>query len=378
MKTKTVFRNLDSHGQHRAPEVISEEVPLIEKHLKRFNEDLPRLEVTVSQTKGKTRIEASLRLQLPTGLIVAREHGFEVEPVLRKAFADLRKRLERHLERLRHEPEYKRPARRKRLGALLPPARDAVEADRRKLYFDLIEDHLDTVYNRVRRELTYLEANGDVPEGRLSTSALVDAAILRGLETFEQRGEFSVDDWLTRIALETIRTAAKAARRSVPDEAASLDQPPEEPAQEPTESDQEMFEFYQPDDNPVLEDLLADGTGTDPEQAAIEHETQLIVHRAIARLPDRWRQVVSLVDLDGLTVERAAQVLECDPQEVTSTLKKAHAFLAEVLADHDRADKSDQALKSLASDLPIPQPVDDRARIAAALIVAKEAADLTH
>ena len=90
-------------------------------------------------------------------------------------------------------------------GAPLPPARDAAEAERRQLFFDLIEDHLDTVYDTVRRELTYLECSGSVPEGYLSVRDLVDATILKGLERFEQRPtEFSIGDWLLKLAFETI------------------------------------------------------------------------------------------------------------------------------------------------------------------------------
>ncbi|OWJ75049.1 HPF/RaiA family ribosome-associated protein, partial [Haematobacter missouriensis] len=235
------FRNLDRHGQQRAPEVIEEEVRQLEPHLARFREDLVRLEVVASQTRGKKRIKVSLRLQLPSGVIAAREEGFEIEPALRKAFADLRHQVDRHVARLKHEPEYKRPARRRRIGAPLPPARDAAEAERRQLFFDLIEDHLDTVYDTVRRELTYLECSGSVPEGYLSVRDLVDATILKGLESFEQRPtEFSIGDWLLKLAFESIEAEARAARRAVPEDAASIDAKPETPAEEPTEADQAM------------------------------------------------------------------------------------------------------------------------------------------
>ncbi|MBB4799957.1 ribosome-associated translation inhibitor RaiA [Brevundimonas bullata] len=266
MEVIRAFRNLDRHGQQCAPEVIEEEVRQLEPHLVRFREDLVRLEVVATQTSGKTRIEVSLRLQLPSGVIAAQEEGFKIEPVLRKAFADLRQRVDRHVARLKHEPEYKRPARRRRIGAPLPSARDAAEADRRQLFFDLIEDHLDTVYDTVRRELTYLECSGSVPAGYLSVGDIVDATILNGLNRFERRPtEFSVRDWLTQLAFETVEAEAQAARRAVPEDAASIYVAPEAPAGEPTESDEEMFEFYQPDDVLLLEELVADDGGTDPE-----------------------------------------------------------------------------------------------------------------
>jgi DNA-directed RNA polymerase specialized sigma24 family protein/ribosome-associated translation inhibitor RaiA len=267
MKIRTALRNLDKHGQQRAPEVIAEEGRQLENHLKRFRSELVRLEVVASQTKGKTRIQVRLRLQLPSSVIAAQEEGFEIEPTLRKAFADLRHRVDRHVARLKHESEFKRPARRRRIGAPLPPARDAAEAGRRQLFFGLIEDHLDTVYDAVRRELTYFECSGSVPQGYLSVRDLVDATILKGLERFERRPmRFSVGDWLTQLAFETIGEEARAARRVVPENAASLDAAPEQPAQDPTETDQELFEFHQPDEVLRLEDLVGDGTATDPDR----------------------------------------------------------------------------------------------------------------
>ena len=55
MKVIRAFRNLDRHGQQRAPEVIEEEVRQLEPHLVRFRENLVRLEVVASQTRGKLR-----------------------------------------------------------------------------------------------------------------------------------------------------------------------------------------------------------------------------------------------------------------------------------------------------------------------------------
>ncbi|PPB81486.1 RNA polymerase sigma factor (sigma-70 family) [Albidovulum inexpectatum] len=371
MKTITAFRNLDSHGELRAPEVIAEEIRQIEPRLERFRPELVRLEATVTQTRGKKRIHASLRLQLPSGVIAAQEEGFEVEPVLRKAFADLRKRLERHLAHLRHEPEFKRPARRARLGELLPPARDAAEAQRRALYFDLIEEHLDAVYDAVRRELTYLEASGRVPAGRLTVRGLVDAVILNGLETFEDRPtEFSVGDWLMKIAHRTILEEARAARRAVPEDAEPLEEAPREPAQDPTESDQEMFEFYQPDDALLLEELIADPESEDPETTLVEHETSVQLHRAMADMPALWRKVVERLDIEGDTPQQVAAFLDIEEDEVKRIADAAHDFLRQRLSEADLPEDrcTVEAIRvTLAATIRVPQPIEDRDRIQKAL-----------
>ena len=365
------FRNLDRHGQQRAPEVIEEEVRQLEPHLARFREDLVRLEVVASQTRGKKRIKVSLRLQLPSGVIAAREEGFEIEPVLRKAFADLRHQVDRHVARLKHEPEYKRPARRRRIGAPLPPARDAAEADRRQLFFDLIEDHLDTVYDTVRRELTYLECSGSVPAGYLSVGDIVDATILKGLARFEDRpSEFSVGDWLKRLAFETIEEESRAPRRAVPEDAASIEAEPEAPAEDPTEADQAMFEFYQPDEVLMLEDLIADDGGTDPETEVDRHDIAMALHRAIADLAPVERRVLYRMYLEDATIAETAHLLGLTEAEVLKIAENAAETLRGTLVEAGligEASGRAPVEKEIARTQCLPQPVEDRRRVAAAL-----------
>ena len=379
MKVAQAFRNLDRHGQHRAPEVIEEEVRQLAPHLKRFSEDLVRLQVVASQAKGKRRIHASLRLQLPSGVIAAQEEGFEVEPVLRKAFADLRHRVDRHVARLKHESEWKRPARRRRIGALLPPARDAAEADRWATYFDLIVDHLDRVYDAVRRELTYLEAGGSLRPGWLTIRDLVDATVLKGLDRFEGRPtEFSVGEWLTRLAHETVEEEARAARRAEPEDAASLEAEPEKTAEDPTEADQELFEFHQPDEVLLLEDLIADDSGTDPESEAERHEAARALHRAMAHLPALWRRVLDLVCLGDATTAEAAAALRLTEAELAEIAQAATAFLRAKLIEAGVASETVEIAnlqQEIARTAHLPQPILERQRIAVAMY--REAAVLS-
>jgi RNA polymerase sigma factor (sigma-70 family) len=273
--------------------------------------------------------------------------------------------------RLKHEPEYKRPARRRRIGAPLPPARDAAEAERRQLFFDLIEDHLDTVYDTVRRELTYLECSGSVPQGYLAVRDIVDAAILNGLDRFERRPtEFSVRDWLTQLAFETIEAEAAAARRAVPEDAASIDAKPETPAEEPTESDEEMFEFYQPDDVLLLEELIADDDGTDPETEANRHEIGMALHRAIADLSPAERRVLYRLHLDDATVAETADLLGLSEAEVKEIAEKAGETLRAKLVEAgliSEATELARVEREIAHATRLPQPIDDRRRLAAAL-----------
>lgn len=365
MKIQTAFRNLDRHGRQRAPKVIAKEVRQLESHLKRCRPELVRLEISVSQTAGKCSIHASLHLQLPSGVIAAHEDGFEIEPVLRKSFADLRRRVDRKVALLKDEPQSKRAARRARIGALLPPARDKAEAERRALFFDLIEDHLDAVYDTVRRELPYMEASGSVREGRLHVGDLVDATILKGLERFERRpAEFAVGAWLTRLAFETIDAAARDASRALPDSAASLESEPDAPAQDPTEADQQMFEFYQPDDVLRLEDLVADGSANDPEVEATRHEVALALHRVIAALPALWRRVLLRLDLENDTAEKISLTLGIPKDDVRGITQSVRAHVREKMQEFGYPADTAVTFRELSR---IPQPLQDRDRIESVL-----------
>jgi DNA-directed RNA polymerase specialized sigma24 family protein len=212
---------------------------------------------------------------------------------LRKAFADLRHRVDRHVARLKHESEFKRPARRRRIGAPLPPARDAAEAGRRQLFFGLIEDHLDTVYDAVRRELTYFECSGSVPQGYLSVRDLVDATILKGLERFERRPmRFSVGDWLTQLAFETI------GEEPAPPAGLCRKTPPRSMPR-PNSRHRIRLRLIRSCSNFTSLTKCcgwriwsATARRPIPRSALDRHETALCLHRALSALPALWRQVL--------------------------------------------------------------------------------------
>lgn len=76
--------------------------------------------------------------------------------------------------------------------------------------------------------------------------------------------------------------------------------------------------------------LLADWSDT-PEAALLVEETRALVRRLIAGLPDRYRVVVLLRDLEGLSNEDAAEILGESVASVKSRLHRARMALREQL-----------------------------------------------
>jgi RNA polymerase sigma-70 factor (ECF subfamily) len=76
--------------------------------------------------------------------------------------------------------------------------------------------------------------------------------------------------------------------------------------------------------------LEESGLWNDPHTANVEEDTHAL-RRAILALPDRYREVVVLCDLEEKTQEEAAAVIECSVGTVKSRLHRARALLARKL-----------------------------------------------
>jgi len=71
---------------------------------------------------------------------------------------------------------------------------------------------------------------------------------------------------------------------------------------------------------------LPDG-GSSPGETAYVHESRTVLAAAVARLPDHLRAVVELCDIEGLTYEKAAEVLGIRKGTVSSRLLRAREKL---------------------------------------------------
>lgn len=82
----------------------------------------------------------------------------------------------------------------------------------------------------------------------------------------------------------------------------------------------------------------------DPERAALLGATRKLAEQAHARLPERQREVLALRELEGLSYEEIAEVMELKPNAVAQLISRARIKLAELV----RGD----ALESVASVSP--------------------------
>jgi len=75
-----------------------------------------------------------------------------------------------------------------------------------------------------------------------------------------------------------------------------------------------------------VEDLAAS-----PFEQLAAHEIQIAVHNALVQVPDVFRSAVILRDLEGLSYEEVAEVLECSVGTVKSRILRGRRALKEIL-----------------------------------------------
>jgi RNA polymerase sigma-70 factor, ECF subfamily len=138
------------------------------------------------------------------------------------------------------------------------------------------------------------------------------AKALAAIHTFE--GRSSLTTWLTRIAINEALAARRAQeRRRRHLEAEGV----------------QVLETYR--------EQLANGSqAPNPEAEAAREQLRSILERAIADLPENFRTVFVLHEIEGVSVEEAAQALEIPTGTVKTRLMRARRKLQQALAPEVR------------------------------------------
>jgi len=169
-----------------------------------------------------------------------------------------------------------------------------VRAGERELFELLMRRHNQRVYRVVRAVLRDEDEAEDVMQ-----QAYVNA--FTHLHQFEGRSRFST--WLTRIALNEAFLRRKSIRRST-----ALTQPPAEFSEETREP---------------VEGLAS--PHPDPEHRAYAQELHRVLEQAVDALPETYRVVFMLRDVEGLSTSETAESLGIAVDAVRTRLHRARA-----------------------------------------------------
>ena len=139
---------------------------------------------------------------------------------------------------------------------------------------------------------------------------VVQDAYVRGFRALESfRQEAQLGTWLTRIVINEARGRQRGRREHLP--LSELD-------------DMAMGEIIP---------FPGGGPQTDPERETALNEIRSLLERSIDALPEPFREVFVLREVEGLSVEETAQVLSLQPATVKTRLHRARMRLRRALQD---------------------------------------------
>jgi RNA polymerase sigma-70 factor (ECF subfamily) len=171
---------------------------------------------------------------------------------------------------------------------------------------DLVREYAPRVYNLARRILSSDSDAEDVTQDVLMT-------VVKKLPQF--RGESAIGTWLHRITVNAaLAYRRKRARRSETEQA----------------SNEPLDEFA---DTGSHAGPIRPWSGT-PDADMLNRETQELIERAIAQLPEAYRDVYVLADVEGLPNAEIAEMLGLNVPGVKSKLHRARLLMRKALAPH--------------------------------------------
>ena len=210
------------------------------------------------------------------------------------------------------------------------------ERQNRGKFFSLAKPHLQRLHEFVRHQLAYFESSGDLVPGDLNAEEVVDAVLLRADEQFlKGAGDREIGSWLIQLATERIHHEIER-RKAERETTVHLEEniPLTPPAREVNTLGEEIFEFYQPDEDLKLENIFPDVDVAAPEDfVAAKEELLRCVNAALAGMPKEWRQALRLRHVKDLTSDQLSEVLEKDEPEIERILEYARQHLRNSLME---------------------------------------------
>lgn len=166
----------------------------------------------------------------------------------------------------------------------------------------LYRDHVDRIYRFAQRLCGQVEDAKDLVQDTFLNA-------YRGLEQF--RGDAQVSTWLYRIAARAcLRLRRK--RKGEPNRELSLE------------------EFIPTSEGEFLLQIPTDGLT--PEEALENKELRRALHQAIQKLPNKYRLVLVLRDMEGLTAKEVGTIIGLNERAVKSRLHRARLFVRRELS----------------------------------------------
>jgi RNA polymerase sigma factor (sigma-70 family) len=316
MNVKIHPKNLELLRTHH--NLIDRQVQKIRKTLHTYSSEVVDLDVTVAKLTRGSQYQTSMVLALPQRSIRVEEVEDNPTSSIVRAFAELRRRINRFKSQLTRERLWRRE-----------PLRTWTESagDTSQVLGNSINQNLEKIENYIRRELYHNVVTGILPPGHVEPHALVDDVFLEVTSNIHSRPPtVSVEQWMFQMARERIRELLEEVEKRRDD--AHI----EELVETTPQWEDELLNFYQPDESLHLEDLVRDNTSADPEQLLEREEVEERIQEAIAHLPAVIRESFVLFAVEGFTSDEVAMITGKKSGQVLDDVETARETLRKRLS----------------------------------------------
>ncbi len=308
--------------QTRRVDLSQSEKHIVERKARKARKMLPtfqphdlELHITVEKLSKGKQFQTVLVLTTPQTAI--RVEDIEDSPTrsIVQTFDELLRKIKKFKSQLNRERFWQKET--ARVSGRAAPPREPLESVE-----SAISSSLDKIENYVRRELFHRALVDHFPPGMLQPQAVVDEVFLDVSSRAQAKPEnLTMEQWMFQVARRTVRRKIRELERD-------RDQPHlEEEVTETVRWDDEVLNFYQPDEALKLEDLLKDNHGTTPEELLAKEETEEQVQKIIAGLSLSVRESFVLFALEGFNSDEVAMITGKTPAQVLQDVEQARTHL---------------------------------------------------
>jgi RNA polymerase sigma factor (sigma-70 family) len=317
MNVKIHAKNFDFLRSHE--KLIDRQTGKIARILPTFPDEVVDLSLSVQKLPRGSQFQAALILALPQRTIRVEKIEDNASSSIVRAFAELLRRVKRFKSQLSRESMWRKESTRKTEGEKHTFQAWELET--------AIAENLDKIENYLRREIYHQVVTSSIPPGLIEPHALVDEVFLEVRSQARVRPtSLSMEQWMFQIARLTFQDKLKELEDH-------RDEPHmEELAAKVGKWEDEDLNFYQPDESLLVEDLIQDMGGVNPEQLIEREEIESEIHRKIASLAADVRESFVLFALEGFTSDEVAMMTSRDPETILKQVEEARAVLRRELA----------------------------------------------
>ena len=312
------------HTKEAVEQELEESLPRLRKILFQFRPEAKTLRAHMAAQKNNM-YRLTLSIRMPGKNILVEKTGDAIIPLVLESRQALFEQIKVQTsvirkEHLRQKTKLQEDAIQEAVGVpSIPSAAEADEEESRDRFSARLRLVLQDLHSHVTRLVRFAQLAGDVQPDYLKPAEIVDDVILRAYERIrEQASEEISPQFLYTIAdgiiCDEINNYAETAEKTV-----SIEDkvPPQSPHWEVNDLNDEILEFYQPEEMLIYADIMPDTHVPDPVRMLGEEEQMQEISMCLSRLTPAARSAFLLNRVEGFEVYEIALMQDRAEEEIS-------------------------------------------------------------